>query len=596
MIRRGFVHQLLTPPFRFAIHTQRIGRIVLGIGRWFPTIENKVGAEMHHPGTAPGADARQQARGLGIDEIGEFALDFAIIHRSGGGGIDQHLEIEFIKNAFEGIEVREIQCPPLQHPDLKAAIFQEHAAQRRAHEAMASQQYNGDGSGGWGIGHGGKWRLAWKHSITMGGGKHTMKFFLLPALLWAAHSSAAEKPTFESFMGINGHTVQFKPELYRPICRLVRDYHPVEWDLGKDSSSTPPFPFAANRVSWEQVYGSWVKGGWTVDACLMFETLPRDQWKKLPEDAFAYGKEFAAAFGPAGKYPFVQSVEIGNEPGKFSDADYRIVLENMAKGLRAGDPKLLIATCNLIVGKSHDYAKSVDCLVGLEKFYDILNLHIYAELKPWPTWERSHPEDASLPHYRRDIQALCDWRDQYAAGKPIWITEFGFDASTKQPDPKGDFAKWIGNTETEQALWNVRSWLIFSALPVERAYVYFFNDDDQPQMHGSSGLTRNFVPKPAFWAAAHLQKTLGKFRFHRSVLKKAEDTMIYEFKHDNDLIWAAWSPTRSGDAHEIELPKFPGTLSTSERLSLKDAPGEAVKVNGQKLEVSGTPIFLHFKS
>ncbi len=61
------------------------------------------------------------------------------------------------------------------------------------------------------------------------------------------------------FIGINGHTVNFKPELYQPVCRLVRDYHPVEWDLGKNTSELPPFPTAKNGVDWDQVYGSWAR-------------------------------------------------------------------------------------------------------------------------------------------------------------------------------------------------------------------------------------------------------------------------------------------------------------------------------------------------
>lgn len=437
--------------------------------------------------------------------------------------------------------------------------------------------------------------LARGRSIRVNWKEITMKFLLLPLLFFPAFLTAGEKPTMEEFMGINGHTVKFKPDLYKPTCKLVRDYHPVEWDLAKDTSSTPPWPFAANRVSWEQVYGSWVKGGWTVDACLMFESIKREKWKQLPQDSEAYGKSFAAAFGPGGKYPLVESAEIGNEPGKFSDADYRTVFESMAKGLRAGDPKLKIVTCNLTTGKSHDYAKSVTCIEGLEKLCDVLNTHIYAELKPWPTWERTNPEDTALPHYLNDVEDLCKWRDQHAPGKPIWITEFGYDASTKKPPATGDFSKWIGNSETEQALWNVRSWLMFSGMPVDRAYVYFFDDNDTPQLHGSSGLTRNLVPKPAFWAAAHLQKTLGKYRFQRVVEKKAGESMIYEYAGpEGATIWAAWVPTREGKSATVELPEFKGKVSKAEQLSLADGPGKEVKLDGKKLEISGTPVFVHF--
>src|SRR5574341_811514 len=86
------------------------------------------------------------------------------------------------------------------------------------------------------------------------------------------------KPLVRDFLGINGHTVQFRPKLYRPICRLVRDYHPVEWDLGKDSDFATTFPFARNRVDWNQVYGSWVAEGVEVNCSLMFANFPKETW------------------------------------------------------------------------------------------------------------------------------------------------------------------------------------------------------------------------------------------------------------------------------------------------------------------------------
>jgi len=45
------------------------------------------------------------------------------------------------------------------------------------------------------------------------------------------------------------------------------------------------------------------------------------------------------------------------------------------------------------------------------------------------------------------------------------------------------------------AQWLVRSLLVFSAMPVERAYLYFFNDEDQPRFHASAGITRHYQPK-----------------------------------------------------------------------------------------------------
>ena len=120
--------------------------------------------------------------------------------------------------------------------------------------------------------------------------------------------------------------------------------------------------------------------------------------------------------------------------------------------------------------------------------------------------EAQFPEDPALPRYLKDIGDLCAWRDQHMPGKPVWITEFGYDSTTKPQEKSGTFAKWEGVTDEQQAQWLVRSLLVFSSMPVERAYIYFFNDEDKPSVHASSGLTRNFKPKPSFHAVSHCGK------------------------------------------------------------------------------------------
>lgn len=416
---------------------------------------------------------------------------------------------------------------------------------------------------------------------------------LLLFLLTVLAPPLEASPVFRDLMGLNGHTVQFRPALYNEVCRQVRDYHPVDWDLGHEPGP-PPFPFAKNRVNWDTVYGQWRKDGWTIDACLMFESLQRPHWKDLAVSTREYAEQFARAFGPGGKWPHVATAEIGNEPGKYSDADYRTVLAAMAQGLRAGDPKLKIATCNLTLGKSTNYAKSVDCIRGLEGMVDILNIHVYAELKPWPTWQRSYPEDPKLPHYLNDVRDLCAWRDHHAAGKAVWVTEFGYDATSKKPDPKSEFAKWEGQTEVQQAEWIVRSWLLFSALPIERAYLYFFNDADTPHLHGSSGLTRNFQPKPAFWAAAHLQKSLGEYHFSRVLEDLAGTRMVYEFTHSGEpqrRILVAWVPTAEGlpTTYRLEIPP-----SRVERMPLSKDESVELPVKDGSVQISGRPVFLFY--
>ena len=78
---------------------------------------------------------------------------------------------------------------------------------------------------------------------------------------------------------------------------------------------------------------------------------------------------------------------------------------------------------------------------------------------------------------------------------------------------------WQGATDLQQAQFLVRSLFTFAERDVRRAYIYFFNDDDSPSVHGSAGLTRKFVPKPSFWAIKQLDELLGNCRFDRVVKK-----------------------------------------------------------------------------
>ena len=95
--------------------------------------------------------------------------------------------------------------------------------------------------------------------------------FLLPLLLVMARGgTCAEdgrpRPLMKDFIGLNVHTVQFKPELYTRVARVLRNYHPVKWDFGEDTSAATTFPMAANRVDWGRMYGCWKKEGYRTHA------------------------------------------------------------------------------------------------------------------------------------------------------------------------------------------------------------------------------------------------------------------------------------------------------------------------------------------
>jgi hypothetical protein len=416
----------------------------------------------------------------------------------------------------------------------------------------------------------------------------------------SAAAGQSTRPSMRDFLGINGHTVVFRPALYSPVCSLVRDYHPVVWDLADHTDVLPALPEAKNRVDWNDVYGSWMKAGFHNDICLMFDSIEPAKWHDLSADASAYTAAFASRFGPSSKTPLIESLEIGNEPGNFSDEQYEKLVSAAAPAARKADPLLKIATCNLTTGPSGKYEKSVSTLLAdpaVLPAIDILNIHTYAQAEPWPTWRRSYPEDPKLK-YLTDVTNLARWRDQHAPGKAIWITEFGYDSTTKKPDPKGDFAKWVGVSDLQQAQYLVRSVLVFSALPADRAYIYYFDDNDEPHVHGSSGLTRKFEPKPSYYALKHFQAILGSYHFSRVVVQKEAEVYAYEFaseKDETDRIIVAWSPTGSGRTAVASIPLpagyriaqavwMPTTLDGAEKRAVPAA--DAVPIDE-------SPLYLH---
>jgi len=415
--------------------------------------------------------------------------------------------------------------------------------------------------------------------------------------------ASGPKPLMRDFIGLNTHTIQFRPDLYWPVAHIVRDYHPVIWDLGNDPTNATRFPFTPEGISWNQVYGPWKQAGYHIDVTAMYDTISADKWTDVPHQAFAYGESFARFFGPSGDSKFVDSLEIGNEPSKSTAAQYRQMFESMARGVRQGDPKMLIATCAVALGDKDPYSKDVNCLNGLQSLYDILNVHTYAFKSYWPTWERSNPEDPATT-FLKIPQQIIDWRNANAPGKQVWVTEFGWDSSTKPAAKTGDMSKWVGSTDTEQAQFIVRAYLLFAAMDLQRAYLFWFNDSDEPSLHAASGLTRNFVPKPSFYAVTHLLQTLGDYRFDRVLVKDQDGAYAYKFKHrsrSGDSIVAVWMGTRHGEKTEVTLPALGGKVVRAERMPLTPKLAETVPfrttADGKvTVEVDGSPVYLWIKN
>jgi len=412
--------------------------------------------------------------------------------------------------------------------------------------------------------------------------------------LHTAIGGEGTRPLLRDFIGLNGH-FHFKPELYSQVCRLARNYHNMTWDVNQPGDN-PTFPVCVNQVNWkDHVYGHWTRAGFEVDICAQFggfgpeNTGYRGLWEGKEQWAYTYGYEMARYFGPSGKERLCTSIEIGNEPGnEFDDPLFRGIFRNMAKGIRAGDPRIKILTPAVQAAPADKYSKSLQetfASPDMKALYDVINLHVYA-FKPrqegQSPWGRSHPEDPAID-YLKTVDAAIAWRDREAADKEVWITEFGWDACTDaaMKDRTGWFLKlnWTPATDLQQAQYLVRSLICFSKRDIGRAYIYFYDDGDKASVHASSGLTRNFQPKMSFWAVKHLYETLGDYRFNRVIREVQDGLYVYEFVHGrsaNIVTWVVWSPTGNGREKDLILQGLPCRPCRVERMPVQQAVASEV--------------------
>ncbi|MFO0790165.1 MAG: hypothetical protein U0805_11990 [Pirellulales bacterium] len=425
------------------------------------------------------------------------------------------------------------------------------------------------------------------------------------------------KPLFRDLVGLNVD-FNFRPELYAPVCRLVRNYHNITWDVNHPGDPIT-FPRCVNGVDWDQhVYSPWRKRQFEIDLCAQIDSFGPSQadykkwWDRQEKWIRQYGFEMAKYFGPSGAHKLVTSIEIGNEPGnKFDDALYRRLFAAMAQGIRMGDKQIKIATAATRAGPADEWLKSLDETYSEPEFlklYDVINLHDYATRPArdgQSPWDRSYPEDPTIP-YLSQIDEAIRWRDQHSPKKEIWISEFGYDACTPAAMQRrqGWFEKlnWRGQSDLEQAQYLVRSLLWFAERGVDRAYIFFYNDADQAAVHGASGLTRNFEPKASYWAVRYFARTLADFRFSRVVENVPGERTVVEFKQGRRggrLMWVVWAPTGDGRQHLATLANMPAVPTNAERMPTKDGRAEQVswKTVGRgsiELSIDGSPIILAF--
>ena len=416
--------------------------------------------------------------------------------------------------------------------------------------------------------------------------------------------------TISEILGINGfwgwghniHSDLLKtgqgPTLYNRIASFARNYHNFDWDV-PNPDVIPDFEEMANGkgtktfwwLNWDKEYKAWIDAGLAVDACITFnkDILPPEKWNIPYQSAYNYGKKFAKHFGQLYGNSMVKIVEIGNEPWGYPAGWYKNILLGMAKGIKNTDPAIEIFPCALQAAFPDEEYEGGGNYMGTRltpeaaKYLSGINSHYYSHVIN-VNGERISVYPENIRSGLRGIFNDIRFRDKNMPEKQIILSEWGWDS-----DGAGENCTHPACvSEQAQAIYAIRSLLIFSRLGIDKAIWYFFaNENLESRLHGRSGLTgsvkTNFKIKKSFLAFESLIKLLGNKYFLHSI-KEDKTAYIYLFgdKDGNPSHIVAWKPVDSSDKSISEI-----------KIRTKDKAKSAYLIDGNSPNgsVTETPIY-----
>jgi len=165
-------------------------------------------------------------------------------------------------------------------------------------------------------------------------------------------------------------------------------------------------------------------------------------------------------------------------------------------------------------------------------FVDLINVHFYSGQEPPETCRTDgNASVTSSTTFPENLRELVAWRDLYAPGKPIWMTETGYDSA-------GPF----GTTEAIQAARLPRVVMLCLAHGVDKVFVYR-ESGSTPSMHACSGVLRDdFSPKPSWYTLGTAVRQLHGVRGSaRRMPHPDPDVWLLEWDAGGEPLLTAWT-------------------------------------------------------
>ncbi len=345
----------------------------------------------------------------------------------------------------------------------------------------------------------------------------------------------------------------------------ARNYHNLGWDV-RDPDTVPDYDAMAAGagtdamwwLDWDREYGAWHdRGIEDIDTSIQFTAaggFPVASFDDPYAAGFGYAQSFARHFGPTSGTGTVTAMEAGNEPWDYPAAFYASWLEGFAAGARSGDPAMRVTAGAFQAGTPEDADATSGHYMGARVTeaaaanLDAVNAHAYSFM-----YDEAGTRLGVMPEHpqssMREVFAALRWRDANLPGKPVWLTEWGWDSEGGGETCTGTECV----SEAAQADYLVRGAMIGARWGLSRMDWYFYaNVSGASGLFGRSGLVASsaggFAEKRSHRAMQALLVTLGDRRFLR-VLREDDEVWAYVLGDADGVAThlIAWAPVLGGN-------------------------------------------------
>ena len=277
-------------------------------------------------------------------------------------------------------------------------------------------------------------------------------------------------------------------------------------------------------------------------------------------------------------------------------------------GIKDADPDLPVSVSGL--------AFNLKSLIRLKEFagrnpYDVINVHFYAFRYARPTHRVAVPPEWSS--LASDMKEIVEWRDNEAPGRPVWLTEIGWDTQDYATEQV---------SEEEAASYLIRSFLLAKEAGVDKAFWFYYRDLDNFERKGTfstSGLFKNetipyggktnLSPKLTYWYFGTMTNKIGNLQY----TKNLSDSITYHYSFaspdQTKIVHVLWyCPTYYYEwrqlvnypqsiGSQLKIPKSAKNLKITRPVegSFNGIPASGkMEGNTLLLSLTGTPVFVEY--